>query len=97
MVMRNDHGQEERARYQAARFMADLINEPFFSNPDTGEKVVNPQEALAYLLNGVANQDPLRLHIICRAAWGIYTANPGITRWAAVKIATIQIDSQGDE
>lgn len=96
MVIANDGGQENRARYHAALFMADLINEPFFTNPHTGEKVSNPDEAMAYLLNGVANQDPIRLHIICRAAWGIYTASPGITRWNAVKLATDQIDSQDD-
>lgn len=97
MVMRNDNSQEGRARYQATLFMADLINEPFFVNPHSLERISDPEEAMAYLLNGVANRDPIRLHTICRAAWGLYTANPGMTRWQAVKLATDQIDSQGDE
>lgn len=97
MVLRNDDSQEERARYNASLFMADLINEPFFLNPHTGQRVADPEEAMAYLLNGVANRDPIRLHTICRAAWGIYTANPGVTRWQSVKLATEQIDSLPDE
>lgn len=96
MVMRNDGGQENRARYQATLFMADLINEPFFANPHTGEKVANPEEAMGYLLNGVANQDPIRLHMVCRVAWGIYTNSPGITRWQAVKLAADEIDRTDD-
>lgn len=97
MVLRNDDSQESRARYEATLFMADLINEPFFLNPHTKEKVSDPEEAMVYLLNGVANRDPIRLHIICRAAWGIYTANPGLTRWDAIKRAVHEIDSQSDE
>lgn len=97
MVMRNDQPQENRARYHASLFMADLINEPFFENPHTGERVSSPEEAMAHLLNGVANRDPIRLHAICRVAWSLYTSNPGITRWAAVKLAADEIDSQGDE
>ena len=64
--------------------------------PHTGEKVANPEEAMCYLLNGVANQDPIRLHTICRVAWGIYTNSPGITRWQAVKLSVDEIDHNAD-
>ena len=86
MVDFNESGQEQRARASTLTFIADLISDPI-TLPDGLTTVVDPELALGYLIQNIADGKSHRVHTICRIAWAIHLTHPNLTRWQCVVMA----------
>lgn len=89
----NDWSQEDRARASCHRFLHALLHEQITIQA-TGQVVNDPEAALGFLIEVVADRDGAKLHRILRLAWADHTANPSKGRWPCVWDAKWAIETQ---
>ena len=79
----NDWSQVDKARAACHRFLHDLLHE-HITIQSTGQTVNDPEAALGFLIEVVADRDGPKLHRILRLAWADHAAHPTKGRWTCV-------------
>lgn len=88
--LNNPYQHEDRARAATLLFIKEAITEPLTNIQ--GEVTINPELAMAYLIEDVADRDSHKLHRICRLAWAKHTMNPNLSRWGCIWAAKIELE-----